>query len=100
MVENLITNLPLTLEHVKMLSPVSERFIIPKNTTRIQPHAFIFYNTEDREGAENEANHMYQSFKVSYLVISYNIGSWSMDITKLQAYLNSSTPYGLLITAA
>ena len=69
MLENLIKNLPLTLDHVKMLSPVSERFIILKNTTRIQPHALIFYNTEDREGAENEANHMYQSFKVSYNIV-------------------------------
>ena len=58
----LIESEDLSSDNIKELSPHSHQYIIPKIQGAARQHAFIFYNSQDREGAHDEADMLEKTF--------------------------------------
>ena len=61
--EELIKQEPLTMKQLYMLSPDSERYLIPYNKANSTPRAVLMYNTDERDGAEKEAKKLEEAWK-------------------------------------
>lgn len=58
-----VESLPLNVEQIKTLSPVSSYYIIPYNQKRSRRYGLVLFNSVDRSGAAAEADNMEQALE-------------------------------------
>ena len=58
-----VESLPLNVEQIKTLSPVSSYYIIPYNQRRSRRYGLVLFNSVDRSGAAAEADNMEQALE-------------------------------------
>ena len=61
MINELAEKEPLTVDHIKELSPHSSQYIVPYNQKRSKRYGLILYTTYNRPGAQDEADNMERS---------------------------------------
>lgn len=65
LIVNIIEHESISVEQILELSPHSSRYLVPFNQSKSKHHGLIFFNTEDRQGAENEASYMKQALQLT-----------------------------------
>ena len=61
--KTLVESLPLNVEQIKTLTPVSSSYIIPHNQKRSRRYGLVLFNSVDRSGAAAEADNIQQALE-------------------------------------
>ena len=56
---------PLNHSQIEELSPYSSQYVIPHNQTKTKRYGLILYNSEDRHGADEEADNFKQALEAA-----------------------------------
>lgn len=62
---SIIRQEPLTVENMKTMAPLTERYVIPYNQSKSKRYGLVLDNTPSRPGAKEEADCMEQSLKTA-----------------------------------
>ena len=68
-VNELVRYEPLKLGQIEKLSSQLNTYIISTNQSKCRRCALIFYNTDDREGADEEAEELELALKVRFMLV-------------------------------
>ena len=61
----IIEHEPLNQGQIEELSPYSSQYVIPHNQTKTKRYGLILYNSEDRHGADEEADNFKQALETA-----------------------------------